>query len=171
MNRLRVANANLDVCFSPKACRGIDRRAFNEGSSNGIEGRQPFPLAFCVQEIDNGAIEIALEQVVAACISGCLHLGKGEGGDQVCVRLLHDFYSVGTDQVKAEAKVDHRAYYERLICRLLCRPFLSPLDTTSRVRFPEVNPGAEPIIAVLAEMEWFVGYKVLANIPTAAVKT
>lgn len=104
--------------------------------------------------IDDGAVEVATQKVVAAFIAReCLSLGIHIGFEDR-ESLLYRLDPVCRQQIEAEAQIDDCADYSRLAdIRPPALKFSRPLEAPPRVCFPKVNTRAEPVVGIFASTE------------------
>jgi hypothetical protein len=109
-----VPDTNLDVGLAAEPRVRVDVFALREDAANGIEGFLAGFLSREMEEVDNGAVELAEKKVIAADV--LRHLGARGGNDRLktCVCLLHGVDSIGADEVQAKSGIDHGAADEGL---------------------------------------------------------
>lgn len=78
-----VADADLNVGLLAEAGVRVDAGTLHEDAADGIEGWLAGLFAGLVEELDDGAVQIAREQVIATAIFR--HLRAGCGDDRLIV--------------------------------------------------------------------------------------
>ena len=169
-----VPNADLDVSLAAKSGVGVNVLPLREDPSNCVEGLLSRPLPSKMKKVDDRAVEFAKAEIGAAHILRYLSTGGGDDRLEASIRCFNGMDAVGTDKVQAESGVDHCADHEWLYLPAflledsLC-PFVSPFESPIRVCFPEVDPGAEPIVVVLAGLKSLIREQTFARFAVTAV--
>lgn len=85
LDAVRVPDTDLDVRLRPESRPGIDRRPFHEDAADGVERRLAAFLAQRVEVIDDGAVQVAQQQVLAVPVPRQLRAGPFQHADEAAV--------------------------------------------------------------------------------------
>lgn len=169
-----VPDADLDVGLAAKSGVGVNVLPLGKDASNGVEGLLSRPLPRKMKKVDNRTVEFAKAEIGAANILRYLSTGGGDDRLEASIRCFDGMDTVGTDKVQAESGVDYCADHEWLYLPAflledsLC-PFVSPFESPIRVCFPEVDPGAEPIVVIFARLKSLIREQTFARFAVTAV--
>jgi hypothetical protein len=65
-----VADADLDVALAAKAGGGVEALAFHEDAADGVEGGFTAEFPTGMEEVDDSAVQLAVEIIFAAAVFG-----------------------------------------------------------------------------------------------------
>jgi hypothetical protein len=174
LDAFRVSNAYLDMRFAAEAGGWIERLAFGEDCSDGIEWLLAEPLAGLVQVVDYHAVEFAEEKVFPFGVYGYVIAGFDQVFAQSKICQLECLATVRANQVEAKSQVDDRSD-DKWLCvgsahgLLSSDAFSRPVKGTIWIRFPEIDSLTEPIIGVFAGAECFVVEELLSGLLVTAM--
>ncbi len=169
-----VPNTYLYMGLAAKPRVGVYVFPLREDAANGIERLFGSSFPCKVEEIDDGAVELAKAKIIAADI--LRHLGAGSGNDRLktCVCRFHGMDTIGTDEVQAEPGVDHGADNEWLdfpafLFQNSVGVLLGPFESSIRIGLPKIDSRSEPVVGVLAWAERLVQEQPFTRLLVTAV--
>jgi hypothetical protein len=92
----------------------IDAFAFEKDATYGFKRLSIGSFVDWVNVVDNGAIQVSLQQIIATFVYGHFTVGLIHVEFEVYVSSLHELDSGGWDQVQAISKINHCADCMRL---------------------------------------------------------
>jgi hypothetical protein len=169
-----ISDTDLDMSFVVESRVRVDAFAFRKHAANGIKWLLLSLLSREVKEVDDGAVEIPLEQVIAPDILRHHCARSGDYRSEGRMRLLDRKDSVRADEIETEPWIDYGPDNEgldhaTLIFQEPCSPLLRPVKRSIRIRLPEIDSGTQPVVCVLTWVEGFVGNYTLACVTVTAV--
>src|SRR4051812_9689323 len=142
-DQARVTDGDLNVGLVAESCRWIDRIALHKHAAHEVERDRSGLFPILMKVIYDGAIEMSLQQVTAALVLGEVGIMKLRalrvGFAKAVVRGFQSAHGIVGHEIEAVSEIDDSADHERLIELLTLHRFICPLETSDRVRFPEID--------------------------------
>lgn len=147
----------------------VDRLAFDEYALDRIDGRFVLVAPDDVDHLNHRAIQSPHESV--GRISGQFDTASRGGLCERAISSTNLFDSSAGREIEAQAQRYHRTNDERLldIRRATFPGFAGEVEAAKRVGFPEIDPGAKPVIIVVALFEGLAPQDSFANRLLASV--